>query len=82
MKEEIKKEKELSRMLDRYEVRIPDKLREKPSPWLRFVNYICSPTKDPLEEVNETSFGFNFLRIAPLACGFVLAVIQAFMLVD
>ena len=81
MKNDIKKDEELSRLLDQYEVRIPDKLYEKPSMWQRFVQYICSPTKDPFEEVSDSTAGFAFLRVFPLACGFVLAVIQAFILI-
>lgn len=81
MKNEIKKDEELSRLLDQYEVRIPKKLYEKPSTWQRFVQYLCSPTKDPFEEVSNSSSGFTFLRLFPLACGFVLAVMQAILLV-
>lgn len=82
MKNEIKKDEELSRLLDQFEVRMPKRLYEKPSKWQRFVQYLCSPTKDPLEEVSDSTTGFAFLRVFPLACGFVLAVIQAIVLMS
>ena len=82
MKEDIKKDVDLARLLDQYEVRLPNKLREKPSRWSRFIHYICSPTKDPFEEVSNSTAGFAFLRLFPLAFGFVLAIAQAFILMS
>ncbi|MCT6923216.1 hypothetical protein [Metasolibacillus sp.] len=77
LNDEWKEEHELQRRLDQFDVQIPEKLvTYKKSRWDRFITYLGSPAKDPLEKWNSTSTGYTMLRIAPIICGFVLAVVQ------
>ena len=77
MKEEFKNEKELTKRLDAYKVDIPTKkLAIKQSAFDRFIRYLASPAKDPLEKLSDSSSGYMFLKLFPLACGIFLAVMQ------
>ncbi|WP_042478066.1 hypothetical protein [Bacillus ndiopicus] len=77
LNKEWEKEEKLQRQLDQFEVQIPEKLAtHKKSRWDRFITYLGSPAKDPLEEWSSTTTGYAALRIMPLACGLVLAIMQ------
>jgi len=81
MKEEFKKEIELSKQLDLYKVVIPKhKLNQKLNIYQRFIRYLASPTKDPLEQVTASSTGFLSFKILPLACGLLLALLQGVLI--
>ena len=64
MKEEFKDETELSKQLDQYKIAIPkDKLNKKLTLYERFIRYLASPTKDPLEHVTTSSYGLLSLKL-------------------
>lgn len=77
MKEEFKGEVELSKMLDLDKVDVPrQKLNQRLSLYQRFIRYLASPTKDPLERVTTSSAGFFSFNTLPIACGLLLAFLQ------
>ncbi|KYG88893.1 MULTISPECIES: hypothetical protein [Metasolibacillus] len=77
LNKEWKKEQKLQQHLDQFEVQIPEKLATyKKSRLDRFITYLGSPAKDPLEKWNSTSAGYTALRIMPIVCGLVLAIVQ------
>ncbi|MEK4386145.1 hypothetical protein MKZ25_10090 [Solibacillus sp. FSL W7-1464] len=81
MNEEFNKEKELSNMLDSYKFDIPvTKLAQKQSTFQRFIRYLGSPSKDPLENCTNQSNGYLFFNIFPVVCGLFLAILQVFLL--
>ena len=81
MKEEFNSEDKLTNLLDAYKVEIPTKkLALKQSKYQRFIRYLTSPTKDPLEALTDSSNGYVFLKLFPLAFGLFLAIIQGFLL--
>lgn len=81
MKEAFKEETELSKQLDQYEIAIPtEQLHKKRSHYERFIRYLASPTKDPLEHVTASSFGLLLLKVLPLPAGILLALLQGLLL--
>jgi len=81
MKEEFKNEIELLEQLDKYKVEVPKhRLNEKLTPYQRFIRYLASPTKNPLEEVTATSTGFLYLKVLPLVGGLLIALLQGLLL--
>ncbi|GLC90550.1 hypothetical protein [Lysinibacillus piscis] len=79
LKDEWKNEHELQQQLDRFDVPIPEKLATyKKNRWDRFITYLGAPAKDPFEQISSTSFGYTALRIVPLACAVILALVQLF----
>ena len=81
MNEEFNKEKELSNLLESYQVDIPEKkLAQKQSMYQKFIRYLASPATDPLEKVTDKSSGYLFTKIAPVVCGLFLAILQGFLL--
>ncbi|MGN7476334.1 hypothetical protein ACTHOQ_00650 [Solibacillus silvestris] len=81
MKEEFKNEEELKKMLDHYNVKIPiKKLADRQSAFNRFIRFLGSPAKDPLEKLSDSSNGYVFLKLFPLACGLFLAIMQIIFL--
>ncbi|MEK4628624.1 MAG: hypothetical protein ABS944_10995 [Solibacillus sp.] len=80
MKDEWKDEKVLVKMLDQYEVKVPiDKLAATPSKYLRFIRYLTSPAKDPLDLVTESVRGYQLAKLLPLGCGLFLAILQGIL---
>lgn len=80
MKEDVKDE-QLTNLLDRYEVTVPrEKLLAKQTVYQRFIRYLASPAKDPLERWTEQASGFVLVKVIPIACGLLLAVLQGFLL--
>ena len=80
MKEDFKEEKELTKLLNLYRVDIPKQLTEKLNIYQRFIRYLASPTKDPLEEITDSSKGYLFLKTFPLTGAFLLALLQGLFL--
>ncbi|MBD8036348.1 hypothetical protein H9635_06290 [Solibacillus sp. A46] len=81
MKEDFKNEEELTNLLDTYKIDVPTKkLSVKQSPFNRFIRYLGSPAKDPLEKLSDSNNGYLFLKLFPLASGIFLAMIQILFL--
>lgn len=81
MKEEFNKETELSKQLDEYKIMIPTKqLNKKRSYYERFLRYLASPTKDPLEHMTASSSGLLLLKILPVPAVLLLALLQGLLL--
>lgn len=81
MKEDFKNEEKLTNLLDTYKVEVPTKkLSVKQSPFNRFIRYLGSPAKDPLEKLSDSNNGYLFLKLFPIACGLFLAIVQILFL--
>ncbi|MGN4124740.1 hypothetical protein ACMGD3_06930 [Lysinibacillus sphaericus] len=48
----------------------------KKSRWQRFIQYLASPTKDPLEPIYTSSVGFTLLKIVPLVTAIFMTILQ------
>ena len=73
------KDQHLRTKLDEYHVDIPD-FPMKPKKWERFINFLASPAKDPLDPLISTSDGVLLLKIAPVIGTAAMAIIQVFLL--
>ncbi|QDP99077.1 hypothetical protein FOH38_00130 [Lysinibacillus fusiformis] len=77
LKDEFHKESQLKNNFDQYEVELPKQLmRYKKSRWQRFIQYLVSPTKDPLEPICTSSVGFTLLKIVPLGAAIFMTILQ------
>ncbi|MBA4535981.1 hypothetical protein H1Z61_02215 [Bacillus aquiflavi] len=77
LKDEFTTEETLKKRLDEYTVVIPkEKLSMKQTRWQRFIRYVASPTKDPLETIHTTSTGLKLFRTIPLASAVFITAIQ------
>lgn len=80
LKDEFQQEEQLKKQLDKYEVQIPElSYQMKRSRWERFIQYLASPTKDPLEPICTSSVGFTSLRVVPIVCGIFVTIFQILM---
>ncbi|KAA9021058.1 hypothetical protein [Niallia endozanthoxylica] len=73
------KDQHLRTKLDEYHVDIPD-FPMKPKRWERFINFLASPAKDPLDPLISSSHGILLLKIAPVIGTAAFAIIQMFIL--
>ena len=81
MRDEFKEEKELANLLDAYKIDIPTKkLATKQSMFQRFIRYLGSPAKDPLEKLTDSKNSYVLTKVIPLACGLFLAILQGLLL--
>lgn len=77
MKEIFKEEIEISKKLNQYKVDIStEKLNKKRLMYERFLHYLASPTKDPLENVTASASGLLSLKLLPIPCVIILAFFQ------
>lgn len=77
LKDEFNKEDNLKKELDQFHVIVPEhKLKQKQTAWQRFIRYLASPAKDPLEKTTVTFTGLNLTRIVPLALGIGISIVQ------
>lgn len=77
LKDEFHKEPQLKSSLDEYKVEVPKQLMHfKKSRWQRFLQYLASPTKDPLEPICTSSRGFTSLKVVPIVCGIFITIVQ------
>lgn len=77
LKDEFHKEPQLKNSFDQYEVELPKQLLcYKKSRWQRFIQYLVSPTKDPLELICTSSVGFTLLKIVPLGTAIFMTILQ------
>lgn len=81
MKEEFNEETKLSKQLDEYNITIPtERLHKKRSYYERFLHYLASPTKDPLEYMTASSSGLFLLKMLPVPAVLLLAFLQGTLL--
>ncbi|PMC33772.1 hypothetical protein CJ195_26810 [Bacillus sp. UMB0899] len=71
----FKKDLHLSKKLDEYHIDIPD-FPMKPNRWERFINFLASPAKDPLDPLLSTSNGLLVLKLIPILGTGAIALIQ------
>lgn len=77
LKDEFRKEPQLKNSLDEYEIKVPKQLTHfKKSRWQRFLHYLASPTKDPLEPICSSSVGFTSLKVIPIVTAIFITIIQ------
>lgn len=77
LKNEFHKEQWLKDSLDQDKVEIPKQLiTYKKSRWQRFIQYLASPTKDPLEPIYSSSVGYTSLKIFPIVTAVFITILQ------
>lgn len=77
LKDEFHREQQLKNSLDEYEVEIPKQLAQfKKSRWQRLIQYLASPTKDPLEPICSSSAGYTALKVLPIVTGIFITILQ------
>jgi len=77
LKDEFQKERWLKDSLDKDEVEIPKQLMTyKKSRWQRFLQYLASPTKDPLEPICTSSVGYTSLKVVPIVAAVCITILQ------
>ncbi|MGE7692585.1 hypothetical protein ACQKNC_00500 [Lysinibacillus sp. NPDC094177] len=77
LKDEFQKEQWLKDSLDHDKVEIPKQLMTyKKSRWQRFLQYLASPTKDPLEPICTSSIGYTSLKIVPIVAAVFITILQ------
>lgn len=80
LKDEFQQEKQLKKRLDKYEVQLPElSYQMKRSSWQRFIQYLASPTKDPLEPICTSFVGYTSLKVIPIVCGIFITIVQILM---
>lgn len=75
----LNKDQQLRKRLDEYHVGIPD-FPMKPNRWERFINFLASPAKDPLDPFISTSNGLLVLKLVPLLGTVAIVFIQMLLL--
>ncbi|MFF5994672.1 hypothetical protein AAGS61_07910 [Lysinibacillus sp. KU-BSD001] len=81
LKDEFDKEPSLQKRLDEYKVEVPQSLAQfKVSRWQRFIEFLASPAKDPLEQIHSSSSGYNAMKLVPLASAVLITILQLFIL--
>lgn len=81
MKEEFNEETELSKQLEHYKIKIPtEQLQKKRAHLERFLRYLASPTKNPLEHMTASSSGLLLLKVLPVPVVLLLALLQGLLL--
>ncbi|MGE7675457.1 hypothetical protein ACQKMV_18035 [Lysinibacillus sp. NPDC094403] len=77
LKNEFQKEQWLKDSLDHDKVEIPKQLMTfKKSRWQRFLQYLASPTKDPLEPICTSSVGYTSLKVVPIVAAVFITILQ------
>lgn len=74
------RERFLSSKLDEYHVNVPD-FPMKRSKWDRFLRFLASPAKNPLEPIITSSDGMLLVKAGPLIAVAVLAIIQVLIFI-
>lgn len=75
----FKKELHLRTKLDEYHVDIPNfPMQSRGKRWERFINFLASPAKDPIEPLISTTAGFAVLKLAPIIGMAVISILQLF----
>lgn len=72
------KEPYLQTKLNEYRVETPD-FPMKRNRWERFIHFLASPAKDPLERFISAADGVVLLKVAPIVGTVILTLIQIFI---
>lgn len=81
MKEEFNREEDLMHLLNEYKVEIPEELSQyNHHRWQRFIEYLASPTQDPLEKLNASFIGYRAFRIIPIIGAIGITLLQLVLL--
>ncbi len=77
LKNKFNKEQWLKDSLDHDKVEIPKQLiTYKKSRWQRFIQYLASPTKDPLEPICSSLVGYTSLKLLPIVTAVFITILQ------
>lgn len=76
MIEEFKEETQLSKQFDQYKITSLPSDCKKRSHFERFLRYLASPTKDPLERMTASSSGLLLLKVLSVPAVIFLAFLQ------
>lgn len=77
LKDEIDKDPMLQKILNAYEVEVPQSLAQfKVNRWQRFIEFLASPAKDPLERIHSSSSGYSAMKVVPLASAVLITILQ------
>ncbi|MCM3439808.1 hypothetical protein AB3Z07_22745 [Metabacillus halosaccharovorans] len=79
MRQDLNKDHHLRKRLDEYHVNIPD-FPMKPNRWERFIHFLASPTKDPLDPLISTPNGLLVLKLVPIIGTTAIALIQVLLI--
>ncbi|GAB0171558.1 hypothetical protein LSPCS325_49950 [Lysinibacillus sp. CTST325] len=80
LKDEFQKEQWLKDSLDDDKVQIPQQLMtHKKSRWQRFLQYLASPTKDPIEPICTSTIGYTSLKIVPIVAAVCITILQVLL---
>lgn len=74
----FEKDHHLKNKLNEYHVEVPD-FPMKANRWERFIRFLASPAKDPLEPLISTNNGLIALTLAPVIAAAAFALIQFFI---
>lgn len=66
--------------LDEYHIEVPD-FPAKSTKWNRFLQFLGSPAKDPFESLASTERGILAMKVAPVAGGAGLMLLQVLFFV-
>ncbi|MDG5472029.1 hypothetical protein P6709_09725 [Jeotgalibacillus sp. ET6] len=78
----FKNERFLQSKLDEYHVKVPDiPLHSRKKRWERFINYLASPAKNPIDPMVSTLNGIMLVKTGPVLCGAVLSVLPVLVFV-
>ncbi|MBU7595216.1 hypothetical protein [Metabacillus halosaccharovorans] len=79
MRQDLNKDHHLRKRLDEYHVDIPD-FPMKTNRWERFIHFLASPAKDPLEPLISTPNGLLVLKLVPIIGTTAIAFIQVLLI--
>jgi len=79
MSQDLNKNHHLRKKLDEYHVNIPD-FQMKPNRWERFIHFLASPSKDPLEPLLSTTNGVLVLKLVPIIGTVAIAFIHVLLI--
>lgn len=79
MRQDLNKDHHLRKRLDEYHVNIPD-FPMKPNRWERFIHFLASPAKDPLDPLISTPNGLLVLKLVPIIGTTAIAFIQVLLI--
>lgn len=68
-------EEKLKQLLDSYHVHVPEFPTDSPGRWQHLINWLASPSKNPIEPLIETSRSYSIAGTLPLLLALVIAVL-------
>ncbi|KAA0546943.1 hypothetical protein FZW96_13200 [Bacillus sp. BGMRC 2118] len=77
-RDSFNKDQYIQYKLDEYHVEIPD-FPMKSNKWIRLINFLASPARNPFDPLISTSGGILLLKVAPLLGSIVMALLQVYL---